>query len=222
LTPGNARGKGQRPGLKATPGAKGNCPFFVIYPMLEPVFFRTPDDLYHWLDENHSTETELYVGFYKKGSGKKSITYREAADEAMCFGWVDAVMKSLGSDAYMIRFVPRRKDSIWSANNIERFKDMAMEGRIQPAGYEAFNGRKVENTDLYSYENAPVELPKEYDDQFKSNTVAWSNFQQMPAFYQRTALFLVMKPKREETRRRKLEELISDSEAGLRVKELRR
>jgi len=196
--------------------------------MIDPVFFRFPDDFYHWLDENHASEPELYVGFYKKGSGRKSISYREAADEAMCFGWVDAVMKSLGSDSYMIRFVPRRKDSIWSANNIDRFQMLALVGRIQPAGYEAFrhgpgsNSPDIARKHQYSYENDPVVLPADYETQFKGNTVAWTNFQQMPPSYQRTALFLVMKPKREETRLRKLHELISDSEAGLRVKELRR
>lgn len=196
--------------------------------MSDPVFFRFPDDFYHWLDENHASVDELFVGFYKKVSGKKSISYREAADEAMCFGWVDAVMKSLGTDAYMIRFVPRRKDSIWSANNIERFQMLALEGRVQPAGYEVFtNGPGSKSPDIarkhhYSYENDPVELSAEYLDQFKANTTAWTNFNQMPPSYQRTALFLVMKPKREETRLRKLQELISDSEAGLRVNELRR
>lgn len=196
--------------------------------MPEPVFFRFPDDFYYWLDENHASVDELFVGFYKKGTGRKSITYREAADEAMCFGWVDAVMKSLGSDSYMIRFVPRRKDSIWSANNIQRFQMLASEGRVQPAGYEAFrHGPGSDSPDIaqkhhYSYENDPIELPAEYVDQFKTNTTAWTNFHRMPPSYQRTAIFLVMKPKREETRLRKLHELISDSEAGLRVKELRR
>src|SRR5438067_9819383 len=123
-------------------------------------FFRSPSELQDWFAEHHATSRELWVGFYKKGSGKPSINWPESVDEALCVGWIDGIRKSLDGESYTIRFTPRRPGSIWSAVNIKRATALTAEGRMRPAGRKAFAARKEYKSGIYSYEQRPAELPE--------------------------------------------------------------
>ncbi len=188
--------------------------------MQEPVFFATSEDLFYWFEENQGKSDELWVGFHKRGTGKRGITYREAADEALCFGWAEAIRKSLSEGAYMIRFVPRRPDSVWSASTVERFGQLAKEGRMQPSGYEAFRHYDPDKVNQSSYDNRPHELPEAYERIFRENPDAWAHFQSRPPSYRRTCISWVMQAKQEATRERRLQTLIADSAAGRTIKPL--
>jgi uncharacterized protein YdeI (YjbR/CyaY-like superfamily) len=182
-----------------------------------PSFFASPVELRRWFEANHESSGELLIGFHKKASGRPSVTYQEALDEALCFGWIDGVRKSLGADSYTIRFTPRRQGSIWSAVNVKRVGQLASEGRMQPAGLAAFDARNPEKTRQYSYENRNRGFDPAYESLLQANETAWRYFQQQPPWYQRTAAWWVMSAKREETRRRRLATLIEDCGAGRRI-----
>lgn len=188
--------------------------------MAEPLFFASQADLFYWFEENQGKVDELWLGLYKRSSGRRSVTYREAADEALCFGWAEAVRKSLSDEAYMIRFVPRRADSIWSASNVERFERLALEGRIQPSGQEAFKHYSPEKSHQYSYENRPQELAEAYEKVFREHSQAWADFQSRAPSYRRTCIFWVMQAKQEATRERRLYALIEACAAGRKIKPL--
>lgn len=191
---------------------------------MKPKFFKKPEDFRSWLDKNHAKETELLVGYYKKGTGKESITWPESVDEALCYGWIDGIRKSFDEDSYTIRFTPRKPTSIWSAVNIANIERLTKEGRMKPAGIAAHEKRKEHKTAIYSFEqsNKDLVLSKEYEAIFKKNKKAWDFFQNVAPSYTRQAVWWVISAKREETRQKRLNELIADSEAGLRVKHLRR
>lgn len=191
---------------------------------MEPKFFKKPADFRKWLEKNHMKETELLVGFYKKGTGKESITWPESVDEALCYGWIDGIRKSFEEDSYTIRFTPRKPTSIWSAVNIANIERLTKEGRMKPAGIAAHEKRKEHKTAIYSFEqsNKDLVLTKEYETIFKKNKKAWEFFQNVAPSYRRPAIWWVISAKREETRLKRLNELIADSEAGSRVKHLRR
>jgi len=184
------------------------------------VFFKSAADFRAWLDARHRDGGELWVGFYKKSSAKPSITYPEAVDEALCFGWIDGVRKSVDADAYTIRFTPRKPDSQWSTINIKRARELADAGRMRPAGLEAFAGAKGQPR-KYSYEQRHhAKFPREQERQFRANPRAWDFFQAQPPWYRRTATFWVISAKKEETRQRRLALLIADSERGRPIKPL--
>jgi uncharacterized protein YdeI (YjbR/CyaY-like superfamily) len=186
--------------------------------MNEPTFFAKPSDFRSWLEKHHEQEKELWVGFYKKGSGKPSITWPESVDEALCFGWIDGVRKSLGEESYMIRFTPRKPGSNWSAVNVARVEELSREGRMRPAGLEAFEKRSEAKTGIYAYEQKEAaELEKAEERQFKANRKAWDFFQSQPDWYRRTAVWRVVSAKKEETRRKRLAKLIEESEQGRRT-----
>lgn len=191
---------------------------------MKPKFFKKPEDFRSWLDKNHAKETEILVGYYKKGTGKESITWPESVDEALCYGWIDGIRKSFDEDSYTIRFTPRKPTSIWSAVNIANIERLTKEGRMKPAGIAAHEKRKEHKTAIYSFEqsNKDLVLSKEYEAIFKKNKKAWEFFQNVAPSYTRQAVWWVISAKREETRQKRLNELIADSEAGLRVKHLRR
>ena len=185
---------------------------------MEPRFFPTPRELREWLEENHATARELWIGFYKKGSGRPSITWPEAVDEALRFGWIDGVRKGIDDESYTIRFTPRKPGSIWSAVNVRRAQELIAVGSMRPAGLAAFEARSPEKTAIYSYEQrhaAAVEPDQER--QFRADEKAWDWFQAQPPSYRRAAIWWIVSAKREETRRSRLATLIEHSAQGRRV-----
>ncbi|HEY0071009.1 MAG TPA: bacteriocin-protection protein, partial [Chloroflexia bacterium] len=144
---------------------------------MEVTFFETPAEFRQWLEEHHDKERELWVGFHKKGSGKPSITWPEAVDQALCYGWIDGIRKSLDATSYTNRFTPRKRDSTWSAVNIKRVGELTELGLMQPSGLKAFEGRDERKAELYSYERANVKLDSTYEEQFSANEPAWRFYQ---------------------------------------------
>ena len=182
---------------------------------MEPTFFATPDDFRAWLQEHHETESELLVGFHKKGSGRPSITWPQSVDQALCFGWIDGVRRRIDDDSYSIRFTPRKARSTWSAFNVKRVGELTAEGLMRPAGLAAFERRSDDRTAIYSYEQRKTAtLEPEQEQRFKANKKAWEWFQAQPPSYRRTATYWVISAKKAETRQRRLERLIADSAAG--------
>jgi uncharacterized protein YdeI (YjbR/CyaY-like superfamily) len=188
---------------------------------MDPTFFRTQKELRRWFERNHRSAAELWVGFYKKGSGKPTITWPEAVDEALCFGWIDGIRKSLGPESYANRFTPRRARSTWSAVNVKRAQELIGLGRMTPAGMTAFEAREEQRTGIYSYEQRPQELPPEYERKLKANMRAWEFWRDVAPSYRKAATWWVISAKKEETRARRLSTLIETSAKGERVPPLR-
>ena len=184
---------------------------------MKPKFFSSPDKFRKWLEENHDRETELLIGFHKKASGKKSITYAEALDEALCFGWIDGVRRSLNETSYVQRFTPRKPKSIWSLINVRHVERLKKEGRMHPAGLSAYARRDPKRTGIYSFENEPHKLAPAYEKKFRENKNAWKFFQEQPAYYKKLMIFRIMSAKKEETRLRRLEHTIECSAQGKRI-----
>jgi uncharacterized protein YdeI (YjbR/CyaY-like superfamily) len=180
-------------------------------------FFKTPSDFRKWLATNHAKFNELWVGFYKKNSGKPSITWPESVDEALCFGWIDGLRKNVDEASYMIRFTPRRPGSIWSAVNIRNAERLIKEGRMQPAGLKAYRTRKANRSGIYAYEQRSPELVEPYLGKLKRNRKAWEFFQAQPPGYRKTINWWIVSAKKEETRLKRLEQLIEESAAGRRI-----
>jgi uncharacterized protein YdeI (YjbR/CyaY-like superfamily) len=190
---------------------------------MEPRFFAGADELRAWLEENHATEREVLVGFYKKHTGRRSLTWAAAVREALCFGWIDGITRRIDDDRYCIRFTPRRPGSNWSAVNVRHVEELTRAGRMHPAGIAAFEARRPEKTGAYTYENRHrARLSPEHEQRFRANERAWTFFQEQPPGYRRMAIFWVMSAKREETRSRRLDTLIDDSAKGVRIALLRR
>jgi uncharacterized protein YdeI (YjbR/CyaY-like superfamily) len=199
----------------------------------QPTFFETPEALRAWIVVNHASADELWVGFHKKATGRPSITWPELVDELLCFGWIDGLRKSIDDERWMIRITPRRSRSSWSDVNQQRFAALSEQGRVAPGGFEAYRrwkdsaaGRAAAAADRNPEGSGEVRsdegFPVEFDRRLRARPDAWEFFQAQPAGYRRTATRWVMSAKREETRLRRLETMIADSAAGLRIKELRR
>lgn len=187
------------------------------------LFFTTADEFRLWLERNHAAESELFVGFYKKASGKPSLTWPESVDAALCYGWIDGVRNAIDEVSYRIRFTPRKPTSTWSAVNVKRVAELKKLGLVRPAGIRAFAARKGDKTGIYAYEQRHnAKLPPAYEKKFRANKKAWEFFQSLPPWYQRTASYRVISAKQEATREKRLVQLIHDSEAGQPIKELRR
>jgi len=182
----------------------------------EPAFFATEADFRRWLAANHATAPELLVGFWKKSSGKASIDWPQARDQALCFGWIDGIRKSLGDDAYTIRFTPRRKGSIWSKVNVERFEALKAAGLMTAAGEAAYE-RDKHRSGVYSYEKPLASLTRQEEALFRKNKSAWVDWEARPAGYRRSALGWITGAKRPETRAKRLAELIGVSAEGRRL-----
>ena len=182
---------------------------------MKPRFFATPNAFRMWLEKNHATADELLVGFWKTSSGKPSMTYHEALDEALCFGWIDGVRRG-GADHHTIRFTPRKAKSKWSAINVSHVKRLIAAKRMKPAGLKAFEARGDKAGLNYSYETRQPFGPA-LRAAFESNAKAWAFFTAQPPGYQRIATWWVMNAKREETRMTRLKALIADSAAGRRL-----
>jgi uncharacterized protein YdeI (YjbR/CyaY-like superfamily) len=187
---------------------------------MAPTFFPTPADWCKWLETHHATARELLVGFYKRGSGRPSITWPESVDEALCFGWIDGVRKRIDDVSYTIRFTPRKARSIWSNVNVRRVVVLAQEGRMRPAGLAAYEARRENKSGVYSYEKRPEDFPDPYGGQIRKNKAAWTFFQAQPPSYRRAAIWWVVSAKKEETRLKRLGQLIEDSANGRRLAHL--
>lgn len=183
-------------------------------------FFETPAELRRWFDEHHRSATELYVGFHKKGSGRASVSWPESVREAICFGWIDGVRKSLGETSYCIRFTPRKPKSTWSLVNIRHAEELMAEGLMARAGLAAFEARSEARSGVYTYEQTEGTAEARVEREMKKNRRAWSFFASQPPWYRRTAARWVMSAKREETRARRLATLVEDSARGRAIKPL--
>ena len=185
--------------------------------MANPKFFRTPSDFRDWLEKNHAKKRDLWVGFYRKASGKASITWPESVDEALCFGWIDGIRKRIDEISYQIRFTPRRRGSIWSAINIKRVRELTKQERMRPAGLKAFAARTENKSGIYSYEQRRAELEEPYSSQLRRNRSAWSFFQAQPPSYRKMMSWYIMSAKTEETRSKGFEKLMKASAKGKRL-----
>ena len=184
---------------------------------MEARFFRSASQFHQWLSKNHDSAKEIVVGFHKLGSGKKSITYPEALDEALCFGWIDGIRRSLNETSYTTRFTPRRPKSIWSLVNVRHVERLKKEKRMQPSGLAAFEKREASRTGIYAFENQPRELSSEFQKIFRKNKEAWDFYQSQPPYSRRVSSYWVMGAKKEETRIRRLNHVIERCAKGERV-----
>jgi len=184
----------------------------------EPTYLETPEEFRAWLEAHHQDATELWVGFRKKGSGRPSITWPEAVDQALCFGWIDGVRKGVDPESYKIRFTPRKPSSIWSAVNIRRVGELTEQGLMRPAGLAAFQRRSEKRSAIYSYEQRhEARLTPEQEQRFRADREAWSYFEKQAPSYRQTAIYWVATAVKEETRERRLATLIEHSRNGERV-----
>lgn len=183
-------------------------------PQPRPTFFETPAVFRKWLEANHETAAELLVGYYKKDTGRPSITWPESVDQALCFGWIDGIRRSLSSEAYTIRFTPRRQTSTWSEVNTRRMKELIAAGLVKPAGLAAFEARKAHRSGIYASEQRDEALPEQYARVFRRNQPAWDFFQSLRPSYRKVMTWWVVSAKQEETRLRRLERLIAESARG--------
>lgn len=182
---------------------------------VKPKFFPTLADWRAWLEKHHADAEELWVGFYKRDSGRASITWPESVDGALCFGWIDGVRRSIDEESYMIRFTPRKPRSVWSAINIKRAKELHAGSLMHAAGLAAFEKRQSERSAIYSYEQRKTaELPAEFLKQFRGEKAAWKFFEGQPPWYRRTSTYWVISAKKEETRSRRIELLIDCCKRG--------
>ncbi len=176
---------------------------------ISPTFFETPAKFRAWLQKHHRTAKELWVGYHKKSTGKVSITWQESVDEALCFGWIDGIRKSVDADSYMNRFTPRRPGSFWSAINTRRAGELIKDGRMRAAGRKAYEARDAAKTAFHSSQRATPTLDRRRESQFRANRVAWQFFQAQPAGYRRLATWWVVSAKREDTRTRRFAQLMA-------------
>src|SRR5690349_8845060 len=160
---------------------------------MDATFFESPEAFRAWLEQHHATARELWVGFYRKGSSRRGITWPEAVDEALCFGWIDGLRKRIDDISYTNRFTPRRPRSTWSAVNIRRVAELTEQGRMRPAGLEAFAQRSEEKSGIYAYEQREhAALDAAAEQQFRANAQAWDFFQAQPPSYRKTAIWWVV------------------------------
>ena len=187
-----------------------------------PRFFRTGGEFRAWLEKNHARAREVWVGFYNQRSGQTGISYKEALDEALCLGWIDGVRKSLDAGRYVVRFTPRSPRSIWSRVNTQRVRALTKLGRMAAPGLEAFARRDQKRSRAQSLERENAALPPELEARFRARAEAWAFFQAQPPSYRHLCAFWIVCAKKEETRGRRLEELIAFSARGRRIPPLDR
>lgn len=216
--------------MRAPPShPRGRQAHFLLHPegsllltVQKPKYFKSPDAFARWLMSHHSSAAELWVGFFRKSTGNPSITWPESVDEALCYGWIDGIRKTVDDRRYTIRFSPRRSGSNWSQVNIRRARALIKEGRMQPSGMQAFKARRASSSERYSYENRPVDLPPRYLKLLRANKKAWSFYRSQAPWYRRTCTRWIMSAKREETKLRRLSTLIEHSANGKPVPPLSR
>ncbi|MEM7231900.1 MAG: YdeI/OmpD-associated family protein [Planctomycetota bacterium] len=188
----------------------------------EPVFFAFPDDFRAWLENHHTTSDHLWVGYYKKATKRPSVTWEETVEEALCYGWIDGIRKSLGAESYMIRFTPRNPASIWSQRNIDLAERLTEEGRMKAEGRAAFAFKDEHPDSGYAASKLDGSLTDAMVARFQETEAAWEFYQEQPSGYRRNAARWVTSAKRESTQARRLEALIDDSANRLRIKQLRK
>lgn len=184
---------------------------------MKATFFTTQEKFREWLEKHYHTEKELLVGFYKVGSKKPSMSWSESVDQALCFGWIDGVRKSIDNESYSIRFTPRKPTSIWSTINIKKVEELTKAGLMTSAGQKAFKLRKEEKSGIYSHEREPVSLGPDYEKRFKSNKTAWEFFNSQVPSYKKVMIHRIMSAKQEKTRLSRLEKTIEASERQLKL-----
>ncbi len=178
---------------------------------MEPIFFETPALFREWLAKNHAAAKELLVGFYKVDSGKQSMTWSESVDQALCFGWIDGIRKSLDTESYTIRFTPRRPNSIWSAINVKKVEELSAAGLMEPAGLEAFSKRTADRSGIYSHEKPAEQLSPQFEKAFTNHPPAWEFFCKQPPSYRKVIIHWIMSAKRESTRHDRLKKVVESS-----------
>lgn len=188
---------------------------------MKPKFFANQSGFRKWLEKKHEKEKELWVGYYKKGSGKANYSWSQTVDEALCFGWIDGIRKSINDVSYMIRFTPRKPKSTWSKININKVKKLKSLGLMHPAGIKAYNKREEKNSQIYSFEQQKIKLKKQYELKFKANKKAWIFFQSLTPSTKNLSIGWVMSAKKEETSLKRLDTLIKSSEEGKVIPPLR-
>jgi uncharacterized protein YdeI (YjbR/CyaY-like superfamily) len=190
---------------------------------VQPRFFATPAEFRAWLEQHHAAEQELIVGFHKKATGRPTMTWTEAVREALCFGWIDSVRRSIDADSYSNRFTPRKPRSNWSAVNVKHVEELIREGRMHPAGLAAYEARAPARTGVYSYEQRhDAALERAQEERFRADEQAWQFFQAQPPSYRTSAVYWVVSAKKQDTRDRRLATLIDDSRHGRRIAQLTR
>jgi uncharacterized protein YdeI (YjbR/CyaY-like superfamily) len=184
---------------------------------LRIVYFPSPAALGKWFEDHHLEAEELWVGYFKKGTGRPSVTWPESVDEALCVGWIDGIRKRVDEDRYTIRFTPRKRGSVWSAVNIRRARALIDAGRVRPTGLEAFEARRENRSGIYSYEQRRAQLEEPYASLLKKHKTAWDFFQAQPPSYRKAASWWVVSARKEETRRKRLKKLTEYSARRRRI-----
>jgi uncharacterized protein YdeI (YjbR/CyaY-like superfamily) len=184
---------------------------------MKPIFFSNQSEFRKWLEKNHKKETELLVGYYKVDSGKPSMTWSQSVDEALCFGWIDGIRRSIDKESYCIRFTPRKLTSNWSDVNINKVKTLIKQRLMRQAGLEVFNNRKKDKSKTYSFENAAKKFTESFENKFKSNKKGWYFFKAQPPSYQRMVIHWIMSAKQELTQLSRLEKTIAESKKQKRL-----
>jgi uncharacterized protein YdeI (YjbR/CyaY-like superfamily) len=189
---------------------------------MEPVYFTSAESLRRWFEENHSREKELIVGYYKKDTKQETISWSESVDEALCYGWIDGIRRSIDAERYCIRFTPRNPGSNWSAVNLKKVDALIRAGRMRDAGMQVYELRKPEKEQVYSYENGDQHvLTGEMEQRFRQQTDAWRYYTAQTASYRKTTARWVMSARQEVTRSKRLEELIASCADGEYIKAMR-
>ena len=189
---------------------------------MEVLFFKNQKELESWFEKNYKTKLETWVGYYKKHTKKESITWDESVEEALKFGWIDGLRKSIDEQSYKIRFTPRKVNSNWSLKNIKTIEKLIEQGLVREKGLEIYEKRKEKKSGVYAFEQRDVALSVDYLDEFKKNEKAWNYFKNEKPYYKKTAVYWVMSAKKEETRQRRLKALIEDSANEIKIKQLRK
>ncbi len=184
---------------------------------MKPIYFSDQSAFRKWLEKNHKKEKELIVGFYKKESGKLNMTWSQSVDQALCFGWIDGIRRSIDKDSYCIRFTPRRTTSVWSKVNINKVEELTKKGLMQPAGLEIYKLRKEEKSGIFSYESEAKQLEKDFENRFKACKSAWEFFTHQAPSYQKMIIHWILAAKQEATKARRLEKVIAESEKQKRI-----
>lgn len=192
----------------------------MVEKMGELIFFKNQEEFSDWLEEHHAKASEVWLGYFKKSTGRASLTWSTSVDVALCFGWIDGIRKTIDNESYKIRFTKRKVTSVWSAVNVKKVKELIQVGKMRPEGMDLFNKRS--DAEGYSSEQRNMPLAKEYEEQLKANQAAWLFFTQLAPSYKRDSIWWVMSAKKEETRIRRLGILITSSKEGLKIPMLRK
>ncbi len=184
---------------------------------MNATFFANQAEFRKWFEKHHKSEKELLVGFYKVSSNKPSISWSESVDQALCFGWIDGIRRSVDEESYCIRFTPRRSNSVWSDINIKKVENLTKAGLMTAEGLKAFNLRKDSKSGIYSYENEHGGFDTNFANTFKNNTIAWEFFSKQAPSYRKAVTNWIMSAKQESTRLARLEKTINASEQQKRL-----